>query len=72
MPALIVLLTVITLLVGGQALFLDVLRLGLVVALVAATVGVVTRSFDGRVARDDRPTFGSPVPAGRGHRRAGV
>jgi hypothetical protein len=72
MAALTVLLTVVALLVGGQALFLDVLRLGLVVTLVAATVGVARSSVDGRLARHGRPDFGLPVPAERGLRRTGA
>ena len=47
MPAVIVSFTVVALLFGGQALFVDVLRLGLVVAIGAALLGVISRGFDG-------------------------
>jgi hypothetical protein len=72
MAALTVLFAVVTLLVGGQALFLDVLRLALAVTLVAATVGIATNFADGRIARPGRPVLGSPAPMGRGLWRTGA
>jgi hypothetical protein len=49
MGPLTVLLTVLVLLVGGQALFLDVLRLGLVAVVIAALVGAMAGPGDGRL-----------------------
>lgn len=47
MPALVVSFTVVALLVGGQALFLDVLRLGVMIAIGASMLGVASRWSDG-------------------------
>jgi hypothetical protein len=49
MPAFTVVVTVVALLVGGQTLFLEVLRIGLLLVIAVAVLGVAARSLGGPV-----------------------